>query len=322
MLFVAFAFAAPQVFAQVSLSVGLSVHIAPPALPVYTQPVCPGDGYIWTPGYWSYGDDGYYWVPGVWVRPPHVGFLWTPAYWGYDGGVYVYHSGYWGQHVGFYGGINYGCGYGGVGFGGGMWSGGVFRYNTAVNNVNTTIVHNTYVNNTVVNNTTVNRTSFNGPGGVAARPNNDEQRAMNEHHENPTSQQLTHQQTASQDRNQLASVNHGRPSVAAMNRVNGSHFDAAGHRANNAGNMQGNEGRNPNESNANHTMQNHQPENGTPNANVHQQNMEHSYGHAQPNMVRPANQNNNHYAAAYHARPAMQHAQPHGGGRPVPHERH
>jgi hypothetical protein len=33
----------------------VSVTIAPPALPVYTQPACPGDGYIWTPGYWAYG---------------------------------------------------------------------------------------------------------------------------------------------------------------------------------------------------------------------------------------------------------------------------
>jgi hypothetical protein len=30
----------------------VSVTIAPPVLPVYTQPACPGDGYIWTPGYW------------------------------------------------------------------------------------------------------------------------------------------------------------------------------------------------------------------------------------------------------------------------------
>ena len=49
------------------------VGIAPPALPVYMQPVCPGDGYLWTPGYWAYGPEGYYWVPGVWVRPPQVG---------------------------------------------------------------------------------------------------------------------------------------------------------------------------------------------------------------------------------------------------------
>ncbi len=31
----------------------ISVGFAPPALPVYTQPVCPGDGYLWNPGYWA-----------------------------------------------------------------------------------------------------------------------------------------------------------------------------------------------------------------------------------------------------------------------------
>ena len=55
----------------VSAQVVLSVTIAPPALPVYAQPVCPGEGYIWTPGYWSYSDDGgYFWVPGTWVEHP------------------------------------------------------------------------------------------------------------------------------------------------------------------------------------------------------------------------------------------------------------
>jgi hypothetical protein len=36
----------------------VSVSFGPPALPVYSQPLCPGEGYIWTPGYWAY-DDSY-----------------------------------------------------------------------------------------------------------------------------------------------------------------------------------------------------------------------------------------------------------------------
>src|SRR5579864_8189315 len=149
------------------VAVGISVHIGPPVLPVYAQPPCPVEGYIWTPGYWAWRDDGYYWVPGVWVAPPRVGVLWTPGYWGWNEGVYVFHAGYWGPHIGFYGGVNYGFGYGGVGFVGGEWREGHFAYNTAVVNVNTTVIHNTYVNKTViVNNTTVNRTSFNGGPGV------------------------------------------------------------------------------------------------------------------------------------------------------------
>jgi len=223
-------------YAQVSVGITISARVAPPALPVYTQPPCPADGYLWTPGYWAYDDfDGYYWVPGVWVRPPMVGYLWTPSYWGYSGGVYGWHAGYWGPHIGFYGGVNYGYGYGGSGFGGGRWEGGAFRYNTAVMNVNTTVVHNTYIDRTVVvNNTTVvnNRTSFNGgPGGISARPSAQEQVAMRDRHVEATSEQATHQQVASRDRNQFARVNNGRPATTAMNTANGHRFDPQGHAA-------------------------------------------------------------------------------------------
>ncbi len=58
----------------------ISVRIGPPALPVYDQPLCPSPGYLWSPGYWAWGDDdGYYWVPGTWVEAPEPGLLWTPG---------------------------------------------------------------------------------------------------------------------------------------------------------------------------------------------------------------------------------------------------
>ncbi len=203
------------------IAVGVSIRIGPPILPVYAQPVCPAPGYIWTPGYWAYGSDGYFWVPGTWVLAPTPGYLWTPGYWGWAGGLYVWHGGYWGPHVGFYGGINYGFGYGGVGFVGGEWRGGTFHYNTAVTNVNTTIIHNTYVNTTVVNRTTiVNNVSFNGgTGGVVARPHATEEAAMHEQHVQATELQAQHEQMARSDRSMLASVNHGSPAVAATARA-------------------------------------------------------------------------------------------------------
>ena len=206
--------------AQVSL--GVSVHVGPPALPVYEQPPCPVEGYLWTPGYWAYGHHGYYWVPGVWVAPPRVGVLWTPGYWGWNEGVYVFHAGYWGPHIGFYGGVNYGFGYNGVGFVGGEWRDGRFAYNTAVVNVNTTVIHNTYINKTViVNNRTVNRTSFNGgPGGITARPNHGEMSASRESHIRPTAAQASHEHLASANHENLASGNHGKPATAAMSSVN------------------------------------------------------------------------------------------------------
>ena len=126
----------PASSAQVA--VGISVRIGPPALPVYAQPLCPGPGYFWTPGYWAWDDDdGYYWVPGTWVLAP-VGMLWTPGYWGWNDGLYAWNGGYWGPHIGFYGGINYGFGYTGVGFFGGEWRGDTFFYNRSVTNVNVT----------------------------------------------------------------------------------------------------------------------------------------------------------------------------------------
>ncbi len=216
-LLAALALAPAASFAGVFISVGF----APPALPVYTQPICPGDGYIWTPGYWAYGDDGYYWVPGVWVEPPSVGLLWTPGYWGWGGSAFVFHEGYWGPHVGFYGGINYGFGYGGVGFFGGEWRGGHFAYNTAYSNVNTTIIHNTYINRTTINNTTINNihTSYNGGnGGIQARPSPQEAQFEHEQHIPPTTVQQSHVQAARAIPANFAKANGGHPAMAAIQR--------------------------------------------------------------------------------------------------------
>jgi hypothetical protein len=197
----------------------ISVNIAPPVLPVYSQPLCPGDGYLWTPGYWAYGPDGYYWVPGVWVQPPTVGYLWTPGYWGWGGSAYIFHAGYWGPHVGFYGGVNYGFGYTGRGYEGGYWNHGAFAYNRSVNNINVRNVHNVYNRTVVVNN--YNRVSYNGGrGGINARANAQEEAAMREHRVPPTTNQISHRDAASRDRGQFASVNHGRPQTTAMPTVN------------------------------------------------------------------------------------------------------
>ncbi|HEX3819407.1 MAG TPA: hypothetical protein VHW45_03710 [Candidatus Sulfotelmatobacter sp.] len=210
-------------FALLSLSlasfgqVGISVNFAPPALPVYDQPVCPGDGYIWTPGYWAWDGDDYYWVPGTWVLAPEVGFLWTPPWWGWEGGAFLFHEGWWGPQVGFYGGINYGFGYFGTGFVGGRWDGGHFFYNRAVMNVNVVNIHNVY-NETVVNRT-VNHVSYNGgQGGIEARANAREEAAFHEHHVGPVAAQTHHMDEARGNKELRANVNHGRPPVAATAR--------------------------------------------------------------------------------------------------------
>src|SRR5664279_2119617 len=169
-------------FAGVFISVGF----APPVLPVYEQPFCPDEGLMWMPGYWAYGDDGYYWVPGAWVPAPYEGALWTPGYWGWSGGLYMFHDGYWGEHVGYYGGVNYGFGYMGIGFAGGEWRGHEFAYNTAVMRVNEGVIHTTYNDPAIVQRNTIanrSRVSYNrGPGGIQHAATSEERLAERDQH--------------------------------------------------------------------------------------------------------------------------------------------
>jgi hypothetical protein len=203
--------------AAIDIGIGVSVNLAPPVLPVYEQPAVPGPGYLWAPGYWAWGDSDYYWVPGTWVMAPQPGYLWTPGYWGWGDGAYLWHGGYWGPHVGFYGGVNYGFGYGGSGYAGGEWRGGTFFYNRSVNTCSRATLQITNVyNRTVVNNVTVNRVSFNGGnGGIAAQPSAAEMAAAHERHLPPVGEQVQHEQVARANPQLRASVNHGAPAIAA-----------------------------------------------------------------------------------------------------------
>jgi len=212
LLAIAMLFLSSASFAQI----GVAITIAPPALPVYEQPVCPGDGYIWTPGYWAWGDDGYFWVPGTWVEAPQVGFLWTPGYWGWGGSSFVWYDGYWGPTVGFYGGINYGFGYFGHGFEGGRWDGGHFFYNRAVTNLNVTVIHNVYETKVDVRNDV--HVSYNGHGGINARPTAQEEAAAHDRHIPPVAAQTAHINAARENPALRDSANHGRPPITATAR--------------------------------------------------------------------------------------------------------
>ncbi|MGB8840992.1 MAG: YXWGXW repeat-containing protein, partial [Aliidongia sp.] len=195
--------------------IAITVQLEPPVLPVYDQPPLPEPGYIWTPGYWAYDrDPGYYWVPGTWVQPPEANFLWTPPYWGWADGAYVFHDGYWGTHVGFYGGIDYGFGYGGSGYEGGRWENGNFAYNRTVNNFGETHITNVYESKvTIVSNT---RVSFNGgANGVKAQPTPAEITVEHEHHIQPTPVQRQHITAAAKNPELSAKQNGGHPTIAA-----------------------------------------------------------------------------------------------------------
>jgi hypothetical protein len=206
--------------ASAQVAVEFSVGFAPPELPVYEQPICPGEGYIWTPGYWAWDDDDqdYYWVPGTWVLAPQVGYLWTPGYWGWGGEAYVFHVGYWGPVVGFYGGVDYGWGYTGHGYYGGRWDHDHFYYNREVNHIDERVVRNVY-NVHVQNNVNITRVSYNGGnGGVNVRATAQEEAAARERHIGPVGAQNQHVQAARGNRELRASENHGKPPIAATAR--------------------------------------------------------------------------------------------------------
>ncbi len=202
-------------FGQISLA----ISFAPPALPLYEQPPCPDEGYLWTPGYWAWDPDyeDYYWVPGTWVLAPEPGYLWTPPYWAWGDGGFVFYDGYWGPQVGFYGGIDYGFGYFGTGFEGGRWDHGHFFYNRAVMNVNVTNIHDVYDQR--VEHTVVNHVSYNGGnGGITARPTPQQEAAAHERHLPPVAAQTQHIQAARGNAKLRASANHGKPPIAATAR--------------------------------------------------------------------------------------------------------
>lgn len=162
---------------EVSDVAEMTATTAPPELPNRDQPPCPDEGYIWTPGYWSWDGVTYFWQPGVWVFPPQVGVFWTPGYWAYSGTVFIFHRGYWGPQVGYYGGINYGFGYWGNGYAGGHWEGREFAYNRALNNLNARAFRHIY-DEPASGPRAVSRVSFNGgPGGITSAPSAQERLA-------------------------------------------------------------------------------------------------------------------------------------------------
>lgn len=202
------------------------VDAAPPPLPEYQQPPIPGPGYLWAPGYWSVSDNsGYYWVPGTWAQPPRPGLLWTPGYWGWSDGAFAFHAGYWGATVGFYGGVNYGFGYGGAGYQGGYWRNNNFFYNRTVNNINNASIANVYEKPVIVNQGP--RVSYTGgPGGIMATPTQQEAAAAREPRIPPTQAQVTHVQMAAKNPALQLTHNNGHPAIAATARPG--EFNGAG----------------------------------------------------------------------------------------------
>jgi len=74
----------------VSSPVVYTAPVAPaPVTVVQTVPPCPGVGYVWVAGYWSYVPTGRVWVPGAWqYRPGRVAYV--TGWHGADGHHYGY----------------------------------------------------------------------------------------------------------------------------------------------------------------------------------------------------------------------------------------
>jgi hypothetical protein len=84
-----------------------------------------------------------------------------------------------------------------------------------VNNVNVSVIHNVY-STTVVNNERGPRVSYNGgQGGINVRATAEEEATARERHVPPVAAQTEHFQAARSNQELRASVNHGKPSIAA-----------------------------------------------------------------------------------------------------------
>ncbi len=217
-----FAFIAP---AHAQADIAITASIAPPPIPVYSQPPIPGPGYLWIPGYWTWDGTEYYWVPGYWAMSPAVDLLWTPGYWAWDdaNNDYVFYSGYWAPTVGYYGGIDYGFGYTGVGYHGGYWRDHHFYYNRAVNNFGNAHIA-TVFNAPVPAPVTPTRVSYHGGhGGTTVGPTPAELAVAHAHRMAATAEQIRHQTEARGIASLRYNENHGRPPIAATERANQFH---------------------------------------------------------------------------------------------------
>ena len=211
------------------IAVGVSIRVGPPALPVYTQPPCPVEGYLWTPGYWGYGAAGYYWGSGecgwrclAWEFCGHRAIGASLA--GCMAGMQGTGDRTWASTAVLTTALDMA--------GSASWAGiGAVEasFTTAPCSMWAWVFHNTFVDRTVVNTTVVNNHfSFNGEGGAMARPTPAEQAVEHENHFQPTPNQVSHENAMAQDRNQLASTNGGHPGTMAMDSVNGRRFNQQG----------------------------------------------------------------------------------------------
>ena len=86
--------AMPARAADVGISIGIGVPMAPPPVIYQAPPPAPAMGYVWVPGYWAWNYDRYIWIGGRYVygRP---GYVWRPDRWEQRGPHWHHVRGYW-----------------------------------------------------------------------------------------------------------------------------------------------------------------------------------------------------------------------------------
>jgi hypothetical protein len=83
------------------LSIGCASHVAyagyygPPTPRVERYGYAPGPGYVWIPGYYTWGGSSYNWVAGRWAMPPRPHARWVPGHYERRGGHSEYREGHW-----------------------------------------------------------------------------------------------------------------------------------------------------------------------------------------------------------------------------------
>lgn len=86
--------ASAPALADVGISIGFGIPVAPPAVIYEPVPPPPAVGYIWAPGYWGWQGNRYIWIRGRYIygRP---GYAWRPEHWEHRGDRYHFVSGDW-----------------------------------------------------------------------------------------------------------------------------------------------------------------------------------------------------------------------------------
>jgi hypothetical protein len=71
------------------------IGVPPPPYRLEAYGAAPGEGFLWTPGYYAWRGGSYEWIGGSWLRPPGVGYGWIEPRYVSVGGRYFLQPGRW-----------------------------------------------------------------------------------------------------------------------------------------------------------------------------------------------------------------------------------